>query len=51
MLKPDLYFQFSPELVIVSAGYDAAVGCPEVRNLNVPCYHALSLPAPVHECP
>ena len=22
-------FQFSPELIIVSAGYDCAVGCPE----------------------
>ena len=24
-------FQFNPELVIVSAGYDAALGCPEVN--------------------
>lgn len=29
----DIYLQYEPQLVIVSAGYDAAIGCPEV-NLN-----------------
>lgn len=24
--------EYQPELVIISAGYDAALGCPEVRN-------------------
>lgn len=31
----NLYYlpsQFNPELIIVSAGYDAALGCPEVMS-------------------
>ena len=31
------YFQFNPELVVVSAGFDAAIGCPEVRHNDVKC--------------
>jgi acetoin utilization deacetylase AcuC-like enzyme len=27
-----LFLQFNPEMVIISAGYDAAMGCPEVRR-------------------
>lgn len=27
--------QFQPDLVLVSAGYDAAIGCPEVRLTNL----------------
>lgn len=25
-----MVFQFNPQLILVSAGYDAALGCPEV---------------------
>ena len=25
--------QYNPELVLVSAGYDSAIGCPEVGTL------------------
>ena len=34
-----MYFQFQPELVLVSAGYDSAIGCPEVllMHLNFVC--------------
>ena len=28
-----IILKFDPELVIVSAGYDAALGCPEVKNI------------------
>ena len=30
-----MYFQFQPELVLVSAGYDSAIGCPEVLLLHL----------------
>ena len=30
-LSYPVFNQFQPELVLVSAGYDAALGCPEVR--------------------
>lgn len=28
-------FQFNPQLVLVSAGYDAALGCPEVSYYHL----------------
>ena len=32
-------FQFSPQVVIISSGYDAAVGCPEVLVSSLTLCH------------
>ena len=37
-ILPDLLFQFDPQLVLVSCGYDAAIGCKEVYEAE---YQAL----------
>ncbi len=37
--------QFQPELIIVSAGYDAALGCPEVSSSFIP-FHSSFLYGP-----
>ena len=29
-------FQFNPQLILISAGYDAALGCPEVTTVHIP---------------
>ncbi|XP_052280508.1 histone deacetylase 6-like isoform X1 [Dreissena polymorpha] len=33
-------YQFSPDLVLISAGYDAAIGCPEGQMLVTPAAYA-----------
>ncbi|RWS17183.1 histone deacetylase 6-like isoform X3 [Dinothrombium tinctorium] len=33
-------FEFNPELVLISAGYDAAIGCPEGEMLITPAMYA-----------
>ncbi|CAK9827838.1 Histone deacetylase 6 [Anthophora retusa] len=33
-------YEFQPDLIIVSAGYDAALGCPEGENLVTPPFYA-----------
>jgi histone deacetylase 6 len=37
-----LGYEFNPDLIIVSAGYDAALGCPEV-NINFYFFFSLTL--------
>ena len=33
---PFALFQFNPQLILISAGYDAALGCPEVTTVHIP---------------
>lgn len=35
-----IFYQFNPDLVIISAGYDAAIGCPEGEMLLTPSFYA-----------
>ncbi|GLV37722.1 Histone deacetylase 6 [Carabus blaptoides fortunei] len=38
-----LAYEFNPELIVISAGYDAAVGCPEGQMLVTPgMYHHMT---------
>lgn len=39
------WLQFDPELILVSAGYDAALGCPEVGHKMI----IAVLADPLHE--
>ncbi len=32
------FYQYDPDLVLISAGYDVALGCPEVTK-NILCLH------------
>lgn len=52
-----LFIKFDPDLVIISAGYDAALGCPEVitnSNLSLSFYlspQLCSLTLTLFSCP